>query len=137
MGYIAVDLDGTLAHYESGQWPEIGEPIQPMLDRVKGWLEQGREVRICTARASHGESEIARIRKWLDQYGLGHLKISNTKEPDMDELWDDKAIQVRPNTGQPIVDAEYQANLAETLHIPIPKENVVFGVFKHLEKDSK
>jgi hypothetical protein len=35
---IGVDLDGTLAKY--GEWrgvEHIGEPIPPMVDRVKGW----------------------------------------------------------------------------------------------------
>lgn len=136
MGWIGVDLDGTLAHYESGQWPEIGEPIQPMLDRVRKWLAQGKEVKICTARVAHGQSEKARIRNWLEQYGLGHLEITNEKDPEMDELWDDKAIQVKPNTGQPIVDESFQTNLAESLRIPSREKNQPFDVFRALEKDT-
>jgi hypothetical protein len=50
-GWIGVDLDGTLAHYEGWKGQEhIGEPIAPMVERVKGWLAEGREVRIFTAR---------------------------------------------------------------------------------------
>ena len=50
-GWIGVDLDGTLAYYD--QWRgehHVGEPILPMLDRVKKWLSEGREVRICSWR---------------------------------------------------------------------------------------
>ena len=55
MGWIGVDLDGTLAeHY----WPakgdydptRIGDPIPMMVERVRGWLAEGREVRVFTAR---------------------------------------------------------------------------------------
>lgn len=51
--WIGVDLDGTLAKFT--EWQEdggIGEPIQPMIDRVKDWLKNGQEVRIMTARAN-------------------------------------------------------------------------------------
>ena len=51
MGWMAVDLDGTLAHYDKFISPShIGEPIAPMVARVKKWLSQGKEVRIFTAR---------------------------------------------------------------------------------------
>jgi hypothetical protein len=52
MGWIGIDLDGTLAHYESGDAAnnEVGEPILPMLERVK-MLMTSNEVRIFTARA--------------------------------------------------------------------------------------
>ena len=138
MGWIGVDLDGTLAHYESGQWPEIGEPIVPMVNRVKRWLEQGKEVRIMTARAAHGEEEVARVREWLSQHGLGQLPVTNEKDPQMDMLWDDKAVQVRPNTGEPILDEHFQESLAESLHFPDFNElDKPFGVFRALEMESK
>ena len=62
---IAVDLDGTLAHYESGQYPEIGDPIEPMMVRVHKWLDEGQEVIIFTARASHGERDIKLVKVTL------------------------------------------------------------------------
>ncbi len=50
-GWIGVDLDGTLAHYDGWAGPEsIGEPIPLMMARVREWLALGREVRIFTAR---------------------------------------------------------------------------------------
>jgi hypothetical protein len=113
-GWIGVDLDGTLAYYKRGQGPDIGDPIPAMMKRVKGWLEQGQEVRICTARAAHGEAEIPRVRDWLKQHGLGDLKITCQKDFEMIALWDDKAIQVKPNTGEPIVDQEFQESLVHS-----------------------
>ena len=50
-GWIGVDLDGTLAHYESGQGVGyVGDPIPIMIDRVKRWLAAGKHVKILTAR---------------------------------------------------------------------------------------
>ena len=50
-GWIGVDLDGTLAEYNGWQGPaNIGAPIPAMVERVKAWLEEGRDVRIFTAR---------------------------------------------------------------------------------------
>jgi hypothetical protein len=115
MGWIGVDLDGTLAHYEPGQFPEIGEPIPRMLDRVLKWVDDGEEVRILTARAANGSSDVLRVIVWLRQYGLGHLEVTCIKDPEMEVLWDDKAIQVKPNTGEPIVDQELQEGMAKSL----------------------
>lgn len=51
-GWIGVDLDGTLAHYDGWKGPAvIGEPIPSMVERVKRWLAEGHEVRVFTARA--------------------------------------------------------------------------------------
>lgn len=50
-GWIGVDFDGTLAHYDKWMGPEAcGQAIQPMVDRVMEWRKAGREVRIFTAR---------------------------------------------------------------------------------------
>lgn len=102
--WIGVDLDGTLAHYEPGQFPEIGEPIEPMMERVRKWLTSGTEVRIVTARAQGAQKawEIPRIQKWLLEHGLPSLEVTCEKDFDMIELWDDRAIQVIRNTGQPV-----------------------------------
>lgn len=52
MGYIGVDLDGTLAEYHGWGDDSIGAPVPKMLARVKKWLAEGQEVRIVTARVS-------------------------------------------------------------------------------------
>lgn len=111
-GWIGVDLDGTLAHYEGwkGYW-KIGEPIQPMVDRVKEWLAEGRKVKIFTARmAQHGKTmkngrtmNIAGpIEKWCEKHIGQKLEVTNIKDMQMRELWDDRAIQVELNTGKVI-----------------------------------
>lgn len=104
-GWIGVDLDGTLAHYEGWKGADvIGPPVKAMLDRVLDWLNAGREVRIFTARASVPE-QVEPVRKWLIEH-LGakgaEIPITNVKDFAMIELWDDRAVQVRINTGEPV-----------------------------------
>ena len=101
-GWIGVDLDGTLAEYTEWKGPEhIGKPIKKMLDRVKKWIEDGQEVRIMTARAAEDvEGYIIPIEDWLEKYGIGGLDITHKKDFEMIELWDDRAVQVKPNTGE-------------------------------------
>jgi hypothetical protein len=112
-GWIGVDLDGTLAIHEEGQWKgvsHIGEPIAPMVERVKQWLAEGIEVRIFTARvAGHGLIEngkkldaITPIQKWCKKHIGQVLPITNVKDFRMWQLWDDRARQVVFNTGVPV-----------------------------------
>src|SRR5689334_13900879 len=100
-GWIGVDLDGTLAHYEGWNDGKIGEPVPAMLERVRGWLLRDVEVRIFTARASDPD-QVELVKAWLEQHGLPPLEVTNVKDFAMIELWDDRAIQVIVNTGQPV-----------------------------------
>lgn len=113
-GWIGVDLDGTLAHYTKWEsFEHVGEPIKPMVERVKKWLSSGREVRIFTARCFGYSSDtgaftlpipeaIAAVNRFcFEQFGQ-HLPITNIKDIGMVELWDDRAVQVRINTGEPV-----------------------------------
>lgn len=95
-GWIGVDLDGTLAFHAGGMG--IGAPIALMLERVKLWISQGKTVKIMTARASVPEL-IPEVAAWLEKHGIGGLAITNIKDFGMIELWDDRAIQIVPNTG--------------------------------------
>lgn len=108
-GWIGVDLDGTLAKYDGWKSPtHIGEPIKPMLDRVKAWLAEGVEVRIFTARVhGHLKTELAGglvdtitpIENWCKTHIGQVLEVTNVKDFAMYELWDDRAVQIIPNTG--------------------------------------
>jgi hypothetical protein len=106
-GTIAVDLDGTLAKYDGWKGIEhIGEPITPMVERVRFWCLEGRKVVIFTARVSVPEPErshvILHIHKWLNWVGLPALDVTNIKDFSVVEIWDDRAIQVEMNTGRRI-----------------------------------
>ena len=116
-GWIGCDLDGTLAHYEGWQGSQhIGEPITPMLERVKKWLASGRTVKIFTARM-HGHGmpiiggSVEDMRTPIEEWCLQHigqvLEVTNVKDFGMIELWDDRAIQVESNTGIPVVSCKF------------------------------
>lgn len=97
---IAVDLDKTLAKH--GEWKgkdHIGEPVPAMLERVKKWLSDGIKVVIFTARANEPEN-IPPIRAWLKKHLGRELPVTNVKKPEFSEIWDDRAVSVKPNTGK-------------------------------------
>lgn len=117
-GWIGVDLDGTLAMYDGFKGPEhIGAPIPAMVERVKRWLAEGREVRIFTARVgacnmvndqgvrdcnTFAEEARKHVQAWcLKHIGIV-LQVTATKDFGMVELWDDRCVQVQPNTGMPV-----------------------------------
>jgi hypothetical protein len=104
-GWIAVDLDGTLAHYEGGPLLPIGKPVPLMVERVKRWLLTGIEVRIFTARISDPDRRtrakvVEAIDAWCEAHIGQRLQVTNVKDFSMRELWDDRAVQVEPNTGR-------------------------------------
>ncbi len=100
-GWIGCDLDGTLAHDTGWKGPDhIGPPIPEMLERVRNWINQGRRVKIFTARATTPDA-IPPIRDWLREQGLPELEITNVKDFECEEIWDDRAVEVVANTGRP------------------------------------
>ena len=102
-GWMGVDLDGTLAHYDGWHGPEhIGDPIPTMLDRVRGWLVEGKRVKIFTARATV-PTYVPPITAWLEAHDLSGLEVTCIKDFEMIELWDDRCVQVIPNTGVPVL----------------------------------
>lgn len=111
MPWIGVDLDGTLAHYEG--WvsaQHIGAPVVVMVERVKGWLAEGYEVRVFTARVAGAEpEERVAIVTLIEQWCLAHLgvvlPVTCQKDFGMVELWDDRCVAVEPNTGRPLNDS--------------------------------
>jgi hypothetical protein len=112
-GWIGVDLDGTLAEYNGWQGENhIGNPVPLMVERVKKWLSEGKEVRIFTARAYKPvemglfcdepmtkRESIKLIKNWCKEHIGVVLPIVCTKDYGMTELWDDRCVQVVPNTG--------------------------------------
>lgn len=112
--WIGVDFDGTLAFYDKWKaWDDYGPPIPLMLDRVKKWVAEGKTVKIFTARLNGKPSKclvtgvdfndadiINNLQNWCEANGLPRLEVTNVKDFRMIELWDDRAIQVIPNTGR-------------------------------------
>jgi len=69
-----------------------------MAKRICAWFDSGITVKIVTARAEDPE-EVAAIQAWLQEHGLPSMEITNKKDFGMIQLWDDRAVQVEPNTG--------------------------------------
>jgi hypothetical protein len=117
LGWIAVDLDGTLAYYVSGQNDlAIGPPVPRMLAMVKRMLAAGKDVRIFTARVDGGEAaasvghpeadgyrDVAAITRAIEVWCLMHvgqiLPVTNKKDFLMMRLYDDRVVGIIPNTG--------------------------------------
>jgi hypothetical protein len=129
-GWIGVDMDGTLAHYDKWVgWNVFGEPIEPMAQRVKAWLAEGKDVRIFTARIAHdlsatqkcyvtsqsftGHMMVHAIQEWCVKHVGARLPVTCVKDLHMVELWDDRCVQVVPNTGRTVAEeAEARYNAA-------------------------
>lgn len=108
-GYVAFDLDGTLAYYESGKFNpyEIGEPIAGMVKEAKDWISKGVEVRILTARMTPEEGrDLARVQKVIGDWTEKHLGqrcvATNIKDYGLILLYDDRARGVVFNTGMTV-----------------------------------
>lgn len=116
-GWVGVDLDGTLAEYNGWVGPHhIGNPIGRMVDRVVQWIKEGREVRVVTARVSPIKADSQECREtirawlrvnvypkcpvWFNEPQQMELVITHEKDHCMVELWDDRCVQVIPNTGE-------------------------------------
>ncbi len=110
--WIGVDFDGTLATFEC-DWPNdyrsVGNPIWPMIERVKGWIAAGEDVRIFTARMDcyHpicGRVPAEKVREpleeWCKKYLGVVLPITNRKDYWCTALYDDRAHRVETNTGK-------------------------------------
>lgn len=126
--FIAVDLDGTLAHYDEWQGPyHIGRPITAMVQRVVTWLDGGKTVKIFTNRITpHPDDETPRdidkvrrvIENWCERHIGRRLEVINTKEHGMEQLWDDRAVGVEPNTGAMSTLVESDPFVAEDHYSP-------------------
>lgn len=98
--WIGVDLDGTLAVDDGWQGCEhIGSPIPAMVARVKRWIAAGRTVVILTARPRESYP-------FIEAYCAEHvgqkLPVTDRKGAGMARLWDDRAVQVLVNSGEPV-----------------------------------
>lgn len=100
-GWVGVDFDGTLAYYEPGSFRKgvLGEPVLPMLERVKRWIRRGQTVKIVTARASD-PAQVALIQDWCARWLGETLPVIRHKDSRMICLYDDRCRQVVHNTGE-------------------------------------
>ena len=111
--WIAVDLDGTLAEYTMFiSETHIGAPIPLMVARVKQWRREGKLVKVFTARAAERNptkrvATINAIENWCLENIGEVLPITCVKDYGCVQIYDDRAVQVEPNTGQLMTDITY------------------------------
>ena len=106
-GWIGVDFDGTLAHYEGFKGDDhVGAPVEPMVRRVRKWLREGKDVRLFTARKPNPA-----LRRWMLEHLGEVLPVTSTKDHKCQAMYDDRAVQVKRNTGH--VSAEDEAQIWE------------------------
>jgi hypothetical protein len=104
-GWIGVDLDGTLAYYDTWRGEtHIGTPLLDVVQRVRDVLSAGEyDVRIFTARVNGRPQLIPVIQDWLErEAGLPRLPVTCEKDYLCVEIWDDRAEQFIPNTGDTV-----------------------------------
>jgi hypothetical protein len=70
-----------------------------MLKKLKGLLRNGKKIKIFTARATDKKA-VKEIQAWLKENKLPRFEVTNIKGTDVIEIWDDRARQVDPNTGE-------------------------------------
>ncbi len=106
-GWIGIDLDGVLAFYDGWKHAHhIGEPVLKMVAFVKQLLAEGKKVKIFTARVHLHDpvkknEMVIRIQDWLEsKCGLPRLEVTNIKDSSMRQLFDDRAYNVKRNSGE-------------------------------------
>lgn len=136
-GWVGVDLDGTLAHYEGWNDGAIGDPILCTLEKVRWLVERGWDIRIVTARAAKKSATpgvipeldsdaVAKIQDWCEKHVGKRLPVQFWKDFQMIELWDDRALQFIPNTGIPLFQqAARVANTAERIYRFVKSEKTL------------
>jgi hypothetical protein len=107
-GWIGFDLDSSIAEYREFHGPEeIGDPLSPdnsesAFCTLQRYLREGKDCRIFTARADT-KAAIKPIQDWCRKYLGQVLPITNKKDFETIEIWDDRAVQLNPKTGIPVV----------------------------------
>lgn len=112
MGWIGVDLDGTIAHYQPEDFNplRVGDPIEgDVLREVRRLIRIRRDVRIFTARANPMGWEdlgidvadvVKAIQDWTDKHLGKRLPVTYQKDYMMEFLIDDRCREVIFNEGK-------------------------------------
>jgi hypothetical protein len=111
-GFIGVDFDGTLV---TENWP-YGKPIMPMIEKVREWIAEGREVVIFTAAPRPQITEFCK--KWFGRA----LRQTNIKETGCNAWVDDRHILVERDTGRIISNDSDAIQLLKDEIVSLKKE---------------
>ena len=104
-GWVGFDFDRTLVHYQQGDYKRQGkthirEPIMSMVKRTLNLIQAGYSIKILTARDIQDPEIAQAINEWsLNMLGT-QVPLTQTKDPHMICLFDDRAIAVMANDGR-------------------------------------
>jgi uncharacterized protein with NRDE domain len=109
--WVGFDLDGTLATTTNRKFDpkDIGEPVPQMIELVKKYLDEGKDVKIFTARVSTNGTGLSvyntivgrrHIKSWARKHIGKNLEIVCMKDSRMSVCYDDLSVQVKQNTGE-------------------------------------
>lgn len=143
-GWYGFDLDGTLAKYDGWKGIDhIGEPVKPMVELMKRMHDEGKVVKIMTARVAPrrladgtiGEqftwltrepssdptakyTATQYIQDWCEETAqLGFIpEVVYQKDHLMLELYDDRVKQVVPNEGWLVEDIAKSKRQVHVIH---------------------
>ena len=124
--WYGVDYDKTLVD-------ENGQPIHHMVSKVKKALHEGKDVRIFTARVSSGDTQ--EVDDFCKYHFDRNLPITNVKDPEMEELWDDKTVNPETSMLQGI--GQLQGVMKETTPMKKKKKNKFMEALSKFSKKSK
>lgn len=112
--WTGFDLDGTLAVYDKWRGvANIGKPVRPMCELIRKMHDEGKSVKILTARVApreDGSHHLARvfIARWCRD-NLGFVPpITHEKDALMETLYDDRVKAVEQNTGKVLNMAKFK-----------------------------
>lgn len=138
---IAIDLDGTLAHYDCWKGIDhIGCVIPEVANAMERAQKEGADVWIYTARVSDpadAEEAGKYIEEWLKANNFKYEGITAVKHKFFTEFWDDRAIQVIKNTGEFVLYSNSAAVDNHGLSMACLNPNPVFLPGEELASDNQ
>ncbi len=115
---MAVDFDGTLCFSD---WPDLGEPNQPLIEYLKTWKQHGNKLILWTCRAGDA---LSRAVSWCNEQELTFDAINdnlpeivekygnNSRKITCDYYIDDRALlpdAIRPYARPAVSDSQKAA----------------------------
>lgn len=101
--WVGVDFDGTWSSTDNPghfvpPYP-LGEATPLMTLRVRIMRKAGLRVKLFTARAASPEA-VSKLQIWMEKAIGEVLEVTDRKDYQMIRFFDDRALQVVPNTGR-------------------------------------
>ena len=136
---IAVDFDGTLC---KNRYPDIGEPIQEVIDKLLEEQKNGAKLILWTCRC---DQELIDAVEWCERHGIifdavnDHLQElkeafgNNTRKIFAHQYWDDRAVNILKEFGIVTMKLSVWENTLTAEQIK-SENRYLWGKIKHLDE---